>query len=67
MAAARCGLRAATRRTWPPESEKPQSEIRVGSDLREGPREVDGGLPVGELLADADDLPWGTAALPERR
>ncbi len=65
IAAARPGLRAATGKMWPPESEKPQIATLVGSTSGRVRANCDRGVPVGVLFADADDLPWLTAALPE--
>jgi hypothetical protein len=53
MAASRRS-RAATWKTWPPEAEKLRNASLTGSTSGEA-RERDRGLPVGELLPDAQD------------
>jgi hypothetical protein len=68
MAAASRRSRAAAWKIWPPEAKKLQIASLTGVDYRQGGGERDRGLPVGELVPDAQDLtrlpaaPAGTAA-----
>ena len=64
--AASPGLSAATRKTWPPASEKPQTASLSGSTSAAG-GVPDRGVPVGDLLPDTDDLARRPPLSPKRR